>query len=242
MWEWLKEKLGWGSGGGGSSGGAGGGSYRDAPRIAWWDCRRCGHGWNGSPICPRCGANNSRPRTVDDPADPQRITIADWAIYTAIALAAAGAIIYTAGGATPFVAGLGTKTAVVAVGVGLATAGSASAQTTSPTQPPPSPPGVGTNTGAGLTQGGGNNDNGAPCPSPLPTAARKCPWTPEGYSVHPCTTGFCWDGGPQGALACKQEQSVPNSGRTYTTDLVCNEGYTATRDRCTGVILGCVKQ
>lgn len=86
------------------------------------------------------------------------------------------------------------------------------------------------------------DDAGAPCPSPIPTAARKCPWTPEGYSVQPCTQGFCWDGGPQGALACKQEQSVPNSGRTYTTDLVCNEGYTATRDRCTGVILGCVKQ
>lgn len=81
-----------------------------------------------------------------------------------------------------------------------------------------------------------------PCPSPLPTVTKKCPWTPEGYSVGTCTTGFCWDGGPQGALACKQEQNVPNSGRTDTNNLVCNQGFTEQRDRCTGVILQCVKQ
>lgn len=83
---------------------------------------------------------------------------------------------------------------------------------------------------------------GMPCPSPLPRIQHKCPWTPEGYEVNECTTGFCWDGGPQGSLACKQEQSVPNSGRTYTSDLNCNEGYKAERDPCTGVILRCVAQ
>ena len=81
---------------------------------------------------------------------------------------------------------------------------------------------------------------GTPCPSPLPTVTKKCPWTPEGYTVNPCTVGFCWDGGPQGALACKQEETVPNSGRTYTTDLVCSEGFEAVRDPCTNVILRCV--
>lgn len=80
-----------------------------------------------------------------------------------------------------------------------------------------------------------------PCPTPV-YERRKCPWTPEGYSVEPCGPGFCWDGGPQGSLACKQEESVPNSGRTYTTDLVCNEGYVAERDPCTNVILRCVKK
>ncbi len=79
------------------------------------------------------------------------------------------------------------------------------------------------------------------CPS-LTLERRACPWTPEGYAVEPCGPGFCWDGGPQGSLACKQEEDVPNSGRTYTSDLVCNEGYVAERDPCTNVILRCVPQ
>lgn len=90
--------------------------------------------------------------------------------------------------------------------------------------------------------GGGGGPETKPCPSPLPRTARKCPWTPDGYSVGECTSGFCWDGGPQGSLACKQEETVPNSGRTYTSDLVCSEGYTAERDPCTNVILRCVKK
>jgi hypothetical protein len=80
-----------------------------------------------------------------------------------------------------------------------------------------------------------------PCPE-LVLERRKCPWTPDGYSVEPCGPGFCWDGGPQGALACKQEQGVANSHRTYTTDLVCDDGYVAERDPCTNVILRCKKQ
>lgn len=79
------------------------------------------------------------------------------------------------------------------------------------------------------------------CPTPT-LERRACPWTPEGYAVEPCGPGFCWDGGPQGSLACKQEEDVPNSGRTYTSDLVCNEGYVAERDPCTNVILRCVPQ
>lgn len=79
------------------------------------------------------------------------------------------------------------------------------------------------------------------CPT-LTLERRACPWTPEGYSIEPCGPGFCWDGGPQGSLACKQERDVPNSGRTYTSDLVCNEGYVAERDPCTNVILRCVAQ
>jgi hypothetical protein len=79
-----------------------------------------------------------------------------------------------------------------------------------------------------------------PCPTPV-LERRKCPWSPSGYTVEPCGPGFCWDAGPQGALACKQENSVPNSGRNYISDLVCNEGYVAERDPCTNVILRCVR-
>jgi len=89
--------------------------------------------------------------------------------------------------------------------------------------------------------GGGAGGTPTPCP-PLVTEQRKCPWTPDGYTVEACGPGFCWDGGPQGSLACKQEQGVPNSGRTYTSDLVCSEGYVAERDPCTNVILRCIKQ
>lgn len=92
------------------------------------------------------------------------------------------------------------------------------------------------------TSGGTSATQPKKCPSPVPVVREKCPWTPEGYSVEPCTQGFCWDGGPQGALACKQKDTVPNSGRTYTSDLVCSEGYTAERDPCTNVIIRCVKQ
>jgi F0F1-type ATP synthase membrane subunit b/b' len=89
--------------------------------------------------------------------------------------------------------------------------------------------------------GHGAEGTPTPCP-PLVTEYRKCPWTPDGYTVEACGPGYCWDGGPQGALACKQEQDVENSGRTYTTDLVCSEGYVAERDPCTNVILRCVQQ
>lgn len=78
-----------------------------------------------------------------------------------------------------------------------------------------------------------------PCPE-LVLERRKCPWSPDGYAVEPCGPGFCYDAGPQGALSCKQEESVPNSYRNYTSDLVCEEGYVAERDPCTSVILRCV--
>jgi hypothetical protein len=84
----------------------------------------------------------------------------------------------------------------------------------------------------------GTRMTGQNCPE-LVYAQRKCPWTPEGYSVGECSQGFCWDGGPRGALACKQENDVPNAGRTYTTDVACNQGYVAQRDPCTGVIVSC---
>ena len=95
---------------------------------------------------------------------------------------------------------------------------------------------------AGPSTGGGTGPGVTPTCAPQVMERRKCPWTPDGYAVEPCGPGFCWDGGPQGALACKQEVGVENSGRTYTTDLVCSEGYTAERDPCTNVILRCVRQ
>ena len=82
---------------------------------------------------------------------------------------------------------------------------------------------------------------GPACPAQT-RSARKCPWTPNGFTVGECTSGFCWDGGPQGSLACKQEKDVPNSKRTYTTDIECAEGHTAKREPCTGVIQSCEPQ
>lgn len=89
----------------------------------------------------------------------------------------------------------------------------------------------------------------SPTASATPTACpvlaqerRACPWTPEGYAVEPCGPGFCWDGGPQGSLACKQEDDVANAHRSYTSDLICDDGYVARRDPCTNVILECVAQ
>jgi hypothetical protein len=67
----------------------------------------------------------------------------------------------------------------------------------------------------------------------------KCPWTPPGFEVRECGPGFCWDGGPQGTLACKQERDVANARRTDLRDLVCSDGYVGDRDRCTGVLLRC---
>jgi hypothetical protein len=92
---------------------------------------------------------------------------------------------------------------------------------------------------------GGDTDTGpgvTPTCAPLVTERRKCPWTPDGYSVEPCGPGFCWDGGPQGSLACKQEVGVENSHQNDLSVLVCNDGYYPERDPCTNVILRCVKQ
>jgi hypothetical protein len=80
-----------------------------------------------------------------------------------------------------------------------------------------------------------------PCP-PLTPEYRRCPWTPEQYTISsPCTEGFCFDGGPQGTLACKQENTdVPNARLTDLRDVVCNDGFpNAVRDRCTNVLLRC---
>jgi hypothetical protein len=79
-----------------------------------------------------------------------------------------------------------------------------------------------------------------PCPTPV-LEYRRCPWTPQDASIQPCRPGFCWDGGFQGSLACKQEKDVPNSRRGELRDIICNDGYVAEQDPCTGVILRCVK-
>lgn len=77
-----------------------------------------------------------------------------------------------------------------------------------------------------------------PCP-PQTRSAVKCPWTPDGYTVGECTPGFCWDGGPQGSLACKQIETPPGAGRNDLNNVVCNGTVPLGHDRCTGVHLGC---
>ncbi len=76
------------------------------------------------------------------------------------------------------------------------------------------------------------------CP-PNPPQRRPCPWTPAGVEIQPCTKGFCWSGGYPNPLACKQEVVPANAHRTDLDDVVCNDGYTGERDRCTGVLLRC---
>ncbi|HEV3141736.1 MAG TPA: hypothetical protein VGY57_14525, partial [Vicinamibacterales bacterium] len=78
-----------------------------------------------------------------------------------------------------------------------------------------------------------------PCPPPPTPVAHKCPWTPDGFTVGACATGFCWDGGPQGTLACKPEKNIPNGRRTDLSDIWCNDGFHMVRDRCTNVPLRC---
>jgi hypothetical protein len=79
-----------------------------------------------------------------------------------------------------------------------------------------------------------------PCPT-LVLEYRRCPWTPQDASVQPCPPGFCWDGGFQGSLACKQEEAPPNSHRGSLYEVICDDGYVAEQDPCTHVIARCVK-
>ena len=77
-----------------------------------------------------------------------------------------------------------------------------------------------------------------PCPE-QPRKAEKCPWTPDGYAVGECTPGFCFDGGPQGFLACKQRDAPPGSARGENLNVYCPTGAPV-HDRCTGVLTECV--
>lgn len=93
-----------------------------------WICRRCNRQYSGSPICPQCRLDNSREPGVDNPADPQWVSISDWAIYTAIALALAAGFVASGGlgviGGGAAGAGGAMKPAL-AIGVGLVTIGAA---------------------------------------------------------------------------------------------------------------------
>ncbi len=88
---------------------------------------------------------------------------------------------------------------------------------TPPTTPPPTTP--------------------PPCPTPT-LRQEKCPWTPDGYSVGECTPGFCWDGGPQGFLACKQKDIPPGVSRGENMNPHCATGVPV-YDRCTGLLTAC---
>jgi hypothetical protein len=80
-----------------------------------------------------------------------------------------------------------------------------------------------------------------PCP-PITKVKRKCPWSPEGYTVHECAPGMCYDAGPRGSLACKQEKAPANSRRSYTGNVLCNDGYKAEYDPCIpNLVIRCYK-
>jgi len=90
----------------------------------------------------------------------------------------------------------------------------------------------------GVELGGAGDGDATPCPD-ASEHQTACPWTPAGYAVGTCGPGKCWDGGPQGTLACKQPETPTNAGRSYTNDVVCGDGFAARFDRCTGVVLSC---
>jgi hypothetical protein len=133
----------WWNGSSGSSGGAGGQPPDRRLDTDTWICPVCGRQRNGAAerICPRCGSR--RPQ-------PSQISVASWAIGTAIVLALAAGFIASGGlEAIPLGVGLGggataetaTGTAVV---VGLATAEPTTAApaptSPSPTSAPVPPP------------------------------------------------------------------------------------------------------
>ena len=93
-----------------------------------------------------------------------------------------------------------------------------------------------------LDRGTGGQPGVTPTCPPQVSERRKCPWSPDGYTVEPCPPGFCYDAGPQGSLSCKQENAVENSHQNDLSTLVCNDGYYPERDPCTNVIVRCVKQ
>lgn len=82
----------------------------------------------------------------------------------------------------------------------------------------------------------------APTCAPLVKEARLCPWSPKSASAQACGPGFCWDGGFNGSLACKQETLPANAVRIDLSGIKCEAGYTAQQDVCTGVVTACVKK
>jgi hypothetical protein len=71
---------------------------------------------------------------------------------------------------------------------------------------------------------------------PLPRVREPCPWTPAGYSVGECDLGFCWDGGPNGFLACKPKETPANAHRNENSNLECNAGFVGSVDPCTRML------
>ena len=76
------------------------------------------------------------------------------------------------------------------------------------------------------------------CP-PKIQVIQKCPYSPDGYQVLPCSEGFCFDTGPRGSYICVQTEVPANGKRTYTGPVECLPGFTAEIDPCTGVLKAC---
>lgn len=71
---------------------------------------------------------------------------------------------------------------------------------------------------------------------------KLCPDSPKGAAAQACGPGFCWDGGYNHTLACKQEVLPANAHRGYTSEVICNDGYAAAVDSCSNVVTACVKK
>jgi Inner membrane component of T3SS, cytoplasmic domain len=77
-----------------------------------------------------------------------------------------------------------------------------------------------------------------PCP---PAVSELCAWSLPGATPGACPAGFCFDGGSQSTSACRQREIVPNAHRDDAMDVVCDDGFTAERDRCTKAVARCTK-
>ncbi len=72
--------------------------------------------------------------------------------------------------------------------------------------------------------------------APLARVREACPWTPAGFSVGECDQGWCWDGGPNGFLACKPKEVPANGFRNENNNVECGSGFVRGVDACTRLL------
>jgi hypothetical protein len=77
---------------------------------------------------------------------------------------------------------------------------------------------------------------------PAVKEVRLCADSPKGAAAQACGPGFCWDGGFNHSLACKQEDLPAHAHRSYTNDVLCDDGYSAAVNACTSVVTACTKK
>lgn len=142
MLDWVKDKI-WGSPEGAPT------LERRKP-LQLWICR-CGNRYSGGSVCPNCKVDNSRERTVDDPAPRNFTIVIQGVILTVVVISGVATVIWLGGL-------LGTGATATAVGIGLVGTGTATA-------------GTGKDAGSGKDNSTGTNPQ--PPNPPLPDGPRS---------------------------------------------------------------------